>query len=200
MNILSGEAKFDDARGGHPATAGRADSCRIRRPNAPDDLGPFLPLDHPNAVSKDGRRLRALRPSFETPRKSAALQDEVGETFAASRAAQAKSACIGCDKTTRRANHQILSSPLCKNILIFRRGKSVYILVLSCSVGGALAIVTNVEQDAMDAAALLTNSANADGKTMWSRRPDAGVQVAWKYPRGDGGKKARSPRRARYKP
>jgi hypothetical protein len=69
---------------------------------------------------------------------------------------------------TRRANHHFLSSPFCKNILIFRRRKSVYMLIPSCSVRGALAIVTDVEQDAVDADAPLTNGAEADGKTVWS--------------------------------
>ena len=46
----------------------------------------------------------------------------------------------------------------------------------SRSVGGALAIVTNVGRDAVDADALLTNGADADGKTVWSWHPDAGVK------------------------
>ena len=33
---------------------------------------------------------------------------------------------------------------------------------------GRIAIVTDAGLDAMDAAALLTNGANADGKTVWS--------------------------------
>src|SRR5450756_978239 len=70
---------------------------------------------------------------------------------AASPRAQAKSSSNGCDKTTRRANRQNLSSPPCKNILIFRSGKSVYSLVPSCSARGALAIVTDVGRDAVDA-------------------------------------------------
>ena len=41
---------------------------------------------------------------------------------------------------------------------------------------GRIAIVTDAGLDAMDAAALLTNSANADGKDVWSWRPDAGVK------------------------
>jgi len=41
----------------------------------------------------------------------------------------------------------------------------------------------------------------AYGKAVWSWRPDAGVKLLRsKLLRGDGGKKARSPRRARYKP
>jgi hypothetical protein len=52
-----------------------------------------------------------------------------------------------------------LSSPSRKNILIFRNRKSVYRLAPSCSDRGALAIVTDVEQDAVDADALLTNGA-----------------------------------------
>jgi hypothetical protein len=53
----------------------------------------------------------------------------------------------------------------------------------------------------VDAEVTKTNVTEADGEAVWSRRPDAGV----KFPRSkllgnDGGKKARSPRRARNKP
>ena len=47
----------------------------------------------------------------------------------------------------------------------------------------------------------LTSVAQADGEAVWSWRPDAGVKfVRSKLLTGDGGKKARSPRRARNKP
>ena len=43
----------------------------------------------------------------------------------------------------------------------------------------------------MDAAVLLTNSANADGEVVWFGRPDAGVKfLGNKFLGGDGGKKA----------
>ena len=46
-----------------------------------------------------------------------------------------------------------------------------------------------------------TNAGGADGEAVWSWRPDAGVKFARsKTFAGDGGKKARSPGRARYKP
>ena len=51
----------------------------------------------------------------------------------------------------------------------------------------------------MDADALLTRGAEAYGEVVWSRRPDAGVKLAESFV-SDGGKKARSPRRARSKP
>jgi hypothetical protein len=35
-----------------------------------------------------------------------------------------------------------------------------------------------VERDAVDAEALLTNGAQADGEVVWFRRPDAGVKFA----------------------
>jgi hypothetical protein len=47
--------------------------------------------------------------------------------------------------------------------------------------------------------ALLTRAPNADGKIVWSWHPDAGVKFALRSA-GDGGKRARSPGRARYKP
>ncbi len=48
-------------------------------------------------------------------------------------------------------------------------------------------------------AALQTNGATADGEVVWSWRPDAGVKLAG-VSANDGGKKARSPGRARSKP
>jgi hypothetical protein len=51
----------------------------------------------------------------------------------------------------------------------------------------------------MDAKVSLTSDTDADGKVVWSWRPDAGVKVAGQSA-NDGGKRARSPGRARYKP
>src|ERR1035438_1375884 len=46
-----------------------------------------------------------------------------------------------------------------------------------------------------------TNDANADGEGVWSWRPDAGAKfLRSKLLRDDGGKRARSPGRARRKP
>jgi hypothetical protein len=58
---------------------------------------------------------------------------------------------------TRRANHFSLSSPLCKNIPLLDSPKSTLELIPSCSVRGALAIATDVERDAVDADAPITN-------------------------------------------
>ena len=65
---------------------------------------------------------------------------------------------------TRRANHRRawltgLSSPLRKNILIFRRPKSPHISNRPVPLEGRLMIVTIAGRDAVDAEALLTNSA-----------------------------------------
>jgi hypothetical protein len=47
----------------------------------------------------------------------------------------------------------------------------------------------------------MTNAVVADGEAVWSWRPDAGVKfLRSKLLRDDGGKKARSPGRARNKP
>jgi hypothetical protein len=56
-----------------------------------------------------------------------------------------------CDKTTRRANQQNLSSPYAKDILIFRNSKSVYIPNVSPDERGGSRVVTNVRWDAVDA-------------------------------------------------
>jgi len=45
-----------------------------------------------------------------------------------------------------------------------------------------------------------TNGADADGEVVWSWRPDAGAKSCGCDPHGDGGKKARSPARARRTP
>ena len=60
-------------------------------------------------------------------------------------------------------------------------------------------IVTIVGRDAVDADAPITNGVEADGEVVWSRHPDAGVKFALRSA-SDGGKKARSPGRARRKP
>ena len=57
----------------------------------------------------------------------------------------------------------------------------------------------NARRDAVDADVPRTNGMEAYGEVVWSRRPDAGVKFAESFA-SDGGKKARSPRRARYKP
>jgi hypothetical protein len=54
----------------------------------------------------------------------------------------------------------------------------------------------------MDADVPLTNGTDADGEVVWSWHPDADAKLATMLtPRADdGGKKARSPGRARSKP
>jgi hypothetical protein len=61
-----------------------------------------------------------------------------------------------------------LSSPSRKNILIFRNDKSVYIHAHPVPHEGRFAIVTDAGRDAVDAEALLTNGAEADGEAVWS--------------------------------
>jgi len=53
----------------------------------------------------------------------------------------------------------------------------------------------------MDAMHRQTNDVVADGEVVWSRPPDAEAKLAsFDRRAGDGGKKARSPRRARRTP
>jgi hypothetical protein len=49
----------------------------------------------------------------------------------------------------------------------------------------------------MDALARKTSALEADDEAVWSWRRDAGAKLFGDDPRGDGGKTARSPRRAR---
>src|ERR1700730_7086243 len=94
-----------------------------------------------------------------------------------------------------------LSSPVCKNISVFPKCKSGYMICRPVPLEGRFAIVTDAGRDAVDADAPITNGAEADGGGVWSGRPDAGVKFSRsKLLGGDGGKKARSPGRARRKP
>jgi hypothetical protein len=107
---------------------------------------------------------------------------------------------------TRRANHldnfsTPLSSPIRKNILISRKRKSPYIRKPSRSSEGRCATSRNAERDAVDAGGA------HDGRCGWRTAkacgPDAPTLASSSREAifaGDGGKKARSPGRARYKP
>jgi hypothetical protein len=57
--------------------------------------------------------------------------------------------------------------PFAKIFLFFRNRIACMVLVVS-SLEGALAIVTDAGRDAVDAAAPLTNGAQADGEVVWS--------------------------------
>jgi hypothetical protein len=62
-----------------------------------------------------------------------------------------------------------LSSPSCKNILIFRNRKSVYIHGYPASQEGRFAVVTDVGCGMRwTLIAPLTNGAKADGEVVWS--------------------------------
>ena len=61
-----------------------------------------------------------------------------------------------------------MSSPFRKNISLFPKPKSVVVFAPSHPSEGRLENVTDVGWDAVDAEALLTNSADADGEVVWS--------------------------------
>jgi hypothetical protein len=83
------------------------------------------------------------------------------------------------------------SSPRIKNIPLASSGKSNAQLPPSCPTQGALAIVANEGQGAVDARLRLTSAAVAYGEIVWVRRPGAGVKLAEaKADVDDGGKKA----------
>src|ERR1700730_16594556 len=99
--------------------------------------------------------------------------------------------------------------PPFKNIPLSPSGKSS---LQACPIPspqeGRIMIVTDVGQGmrwtrrCWARASAQTNGTFAYGEVVWSRRPDAGVKFFEKQTllRSDGDKKARSPRRARYKP
>jgi len=93
-----------------------------------------------------------------------------------------------------------MSSPFRKNILLSPSGKSNLRLALSRLDKRGVRVVTNVGAGCDGRGwCRKTSGAGADGEVVWSWRPDAGVKLA-EFSAGDGGKKARSPGRARSKP
>src|SRR5258708_9602008 len=71
-----------------------------------------------------------------------------------------------------------LSSPLSKNISVFPKSKSSYMIRRPASLEGRFAIVTDARRDAVDADAPETNGTEADGEVVWSRNPHPGVKLA----------------------
>ena len=61
-----------------------------------------------------------------------------------------------------------MSSPSCKNILIFRNNKSLVYFRRPVPLEGRFAIVTDAGWDAVDVDAPITNGAKADGEVVWS--------------------------------
>jgi hypothetical protein len=73
----------------------------------------------------------------------------------------------GCAaQIARRANHYFLSSLALKNILIFRRAKSVYVSLHPVPTRGALRNVINVGRVAVDAEGSPDKVPEADGKNV----------------------------------
>jgi hypothetical protein len=69
------------------------------------------------------------------------------------------------------------------------------------SARGALRVVTNAGRDAMDASDLTGRVMScADGKSVWSRFPDAGIKPADDHRRATEAIKPGTPERARHKP
>src|ERR1700688_2238316 len=84
---------------------------------------------------------------------------------ASNRSAPMRSWRVLCGRPTGKSVKG-LSSPVCKNILIFRRAKSAY------TTEGRLEIVTNAGQDAVDACSAEDEGAwLADGEVVWSCSP-----------------------------
>ena len=71
----------------------------------------------------------------------------------------------------RRANQQKLASPLCKNISVFPKSKSGYVIGYPVPLRGALASVTNAGRVAVDAAASgVTRDGRAGFQSVSGRR------------------------------
>ena len=93
-----------------------------------------------------------------------------------------------------------LSSPYSKNISVPFRRKSPAYPPPSCPTEGRLEIVTDAGQDAVDAACQKTNDVARGRRSRVVLTPRRWRQTGERDFAGDGGKKARSPRRARRKP
>src|SRR5260370_40033007 len=93
-----------------------------------------------------------------------------------------------------------LSSPSAKNISLSPSGKSNLRLAPSRPSGGALAIVTDAGRDAVDACGARDESAARGRRSRVVLTPRRWRQVGGGNSADDGGKRARSPGRARRKP
>ena len=99
--------------------------------------------------------------------------------------------------------YRIVSSPLMKNILLYRNSNRAHNSPRPVPTEGRFAIVTiRRAQDAMDAAASggvfpPDENAAAYGEIVWSWRRDPGATLAGVFPLTTGARKAASPRRVR---
>jgi hypothetical protein len=93
-----------------------------------------------------------------------------------------------------------LSSPFLKNILIFRSRKSVYKRPRPAPPEGRWPSSRTLERDAVDAKAAHDERRCRGRQNRVVLTPRCWCQVRGASSAGDGGKKARSPGRARYKP
>jgi len=107
-----------------------------------------------------------------------------------------------CDKTTRRAKHQNPVHPLAQKYFASVVGQISDLNRRVPPDQRGRAHVTNVAAGCGGRELMARDERlkRADGEVVWSWRPDAGVQASGKLSGGEGGKKARSPGRARSKP
>jgi hypothetical protein len=93
-----------------------------------------------------------------------------------------------------------LSSPVCKNIPLRVSPKSLLKLSPSRSTEGRFAVVTNAGWDAVDADSAIDERHEGGRRSRVVLTPRRWCQVGGSNSADDGGKRARSPGRARYKP
>jgi hypothetical protein len=115
---------------------------------------------------------------FGTPR---ALGREISRIPPASSPSQPRVICPTGKSVASRKNG---STPWQKNNALVPSGKSNPLIVASRSSKGRFAIVTDVGRDAVDAAVPMKRAALiADGRIVWSWRPDAGSSWRKKFRR-----------------
>jgi hypothetical protein len=80
-------------------------------------------------------------------------------------------ASFGCPRRKNSFVESIrfyLSTPVCKNIPLLARPKSLAYRSRPASLEGRIAIVTDARWDAVDVDGALTNALEADGEDVWS--------------------------------
>ena len=115
---------------------------------------------------------------------------------------EGNSNCLSLDRFSRR-QIDLPVVPMCRSPLACDVGQITPTASRVSSERGALAIVTNVGRDAVDANGARDECAKRGRRSRVVLMPlDAGINSAVKLAlhAGDGGKKARSPERARKKP
>src|SRR5665647_2851447 len=129
-----------------------------------------------------------------------APQDEVGETFAARLARKRNLQATAATKQPDGQISKLCPSPSAKIFRLTRRANHLYGSARLIRMRGGSRSSRTLRWDAVDAKRARDERARGGRRSRVVLTPRRWREVGGKYPAGDGGKKARSPGRARYKP